>query len=194
MYREKTLKLLFYSVTILLMLSVAVSIWTKENILMSAMQSTYTDIKYQEGTWAGRIETIEQALETFYHNPIIGSGSSMIHGADDQLSNDARVDSYQADLGYIHWIKNYGAVGMIWLAALALMIARQSAINRRRYPEDSISIFAEYQLVQIAVGFITINYLGKPSGILIFCLSLALLFSGNRAKDVNSRNNGDVKV
>jgi O-Antigen ligase len=180
LYRERNFKMLIYSAIAVTMLSLMMAIVMQQNLLQSGLESAYTDIKNKEGTWADRLKTIDSAVETFNKHFFIGSGALLIHGYRSELPKEFRMDSYQGDLGYIHWFKNFGVVGIIWLVLMVIVCARQTRLNRKSNPDDYVSKFGEYQLVQIAFGFITINYLGKPPGILVFCLALALLFSSER--------------
>lgn len=176
MFVEKRFKMLAGAAAAMLLVGAGLGLMAERNLLLTTFESAYEDVSEGEGTWRGRMITIQNAWETFLEHPVMGSGARFIRQADSsKVTSEMLEDAYQGDLGYAHWLKNFGLVGVAWLLALAYYAGKQAIRNRRIHPDSEEMKFGEYQLVHIAISFVTINYLVNPEGIIFVCLALALL-------------------
>ena len=175
-FREGRMRLLVGMIVAALLGGGVMAMILGENILVGSFETAYTDVTEEEGTWVGRIKQIENSLETFLEHPWIGTGARFIRQQAGVTTDQKTLeDAYQGDLGWPHWLKNYGILGTVWVIALTIVVLRKSAENRRKNPSDVISRFAEYNFIHIMIGMMTINYLVKVDGILVLCLGLAML-------------------
>ena len=197
LFREGRLKAMAAVGSAAVILVVAVGLFLQQNVLVESYVTAYTDLAQGEGTWRGRSVTMQNAFEAFKEHPWVGSGLLVLRGSD--FDAQAATYAYQGDLGYAHWLKNYGIVGVVWLLALYYIVWRRVLEARRLYPQDYVARFTEYAAVQVAISLLTINYLVKIEGIFVICLLLALATRHREAAavappEVNeaARNGGDA--
>ena len=164
--------------------TIALSIYTQENLIVSAVTSTYLDVSEGEGTWAGRLRQIqsssEQLAETFW----TGSGGITIRAAGgwEEVGTTLGLIRRNIDLGYFVWLKFFGLPGLILLLVLFAGYANYLLNIRRVVVAEDREIlgFAGYYLLAILVSMITLPYMTDPGGILLTCLAMAILASRSR--------------
>jgi hypothetical protein len=157
-------------------LAVVVEFTLPENIFLDSFSSAVTDITEEEGTWAPRQAQIETAWRAFAEHPVLGSGAILIRKVDGAaLTKKELSESYQADLGWAHWLKNFGIAGMVWMTALTTTIyfKRRSALKGGF--QSRIGDFGWFQWLHLLVGMATIGYFFRANGITIVSLTLAML-------------------
>ena len=161
---------------------IVISVTLPENLLITPFTTTFKDIKEESGTIKGRVTQLEDDVDVFMDHPWIGSGAIALRASeagDIKTENDTSLNSLvrKVDLGYSHWMKMYGSVGIVWLAALYLMLARQGLKNYRETDgvEKLVSLWALVFLVFIVVSGVTLNQFLVPEQILLTCLLPAVV-------------------
>ena len=170
------MKLFAVSIVVALLIGGLSAIIVGENILVGSFETAYTDVTKGEGTWRGRVSQIQNSFEVFLEHPWVGTGARFIRQKGGEITDRKLLeDAYQGDLGWPHWLKNFGILGTLWVIALTIVVFMTVSVNKKRYPGDVISRFAEYHYIHLMIGMATINYLVSRDGILVFCLGLAML-------------------
>lgn len=188
--RAKRIKLMLATLLAVGIFGVAIQFILPENLLLESYSSAYSDIKHEEGTWRGRAKQIADSWDTFMEHPYIGSGALFIRRTEDAIVNqDIAADAYQSDLGWPHWIKDYGILGMVWIIGLMLVIFVKKRMVLKVDGDNLLAAFAWYQWLHLLVGMATIGYFFRTHGITIVCLVLAILartlFVANKAQEVS---------
>jgi intracellular septation protein A len=129
--------------------------------------TSYENVSTGTGTWSGRQVTMEIAMQEFKEHMAFGTGSFFLRHAD---TREEAVISYHGDLGYHHWLKSYGLMGLAWLFLLLLIFLRSM---RRRQRDPFMSSFGKAEMLNIFLNFVTIPYFFRPEGICVVCLALA---------------------
>lgn len=155
----------------------------QENIVKNLLVSAFTDVSEGEGTWSPRLVTLEHSMDAFYKHPIVGNGSLVLRNSV-EAGQDLYILSYQADLGYAHWLKNFGLIGVSWLLFLSAFVYQTYSKNKKRNPYDWQMQFAFFAYFQVMFSMITLNYLVKVDGIIVLCLILAVV---SRRNLINTR-------
>ena len=153
----------------------------EENILLAPFTTTVEDVSEQSGTVGARMSQVETDLYEFKQHPIIGSGLIAVRTATygsttyqrEVMAAKARV----ADLGYMHWIKIYGIVGIIWLLFLYWAIKRTigKAFKIKDKEAKVLVLFCTGYMLFIVISSITLNHFLIDERIVLFCLILAIL-------------------
>ena len=101
----------------------------------------------------------------------------------------------RVDMGYTHWLKHYGIVGMTWLFLFyAAIYSHYRRAKRLKIIESAdILAFAQYFFVYLVVSFLTLNNLMRTHSILTVCLLCALLVRACR-EDFWSRNDAGLGI
>ncbi|MEH6591229.1 MAG: hypothetical protein V7746_13305 [Halioglobus sp.] len=174
MIREKKFLLFGLSGGAVLFLGMAFTLVGGQDLVTSSVGSVVEEVSSGEGTWGARLVTLQTSLEIFREHPLIGGGTHLIRQSVGFASSGMLQAAYQGDLGYPHWLKNYGLLGVIWL--IAIMAMTFSALKKRiqSEPSNALTLFSRYQFVQIIIGGMTINYWLTKEGVLLVCLVLAL--------------------
>ena len=151
----------------------------EENIFLHPFESGISDLAQGSGTVSGRLETAEIAFEEFKQHPWIGSGVVAIRtGTFDSLKRGKIMAlTYQSDLGYAHWLKNYGLVGVVWLVGFlwALWSTSWRALKRRDGQNYVLDIFSFSYIVFVAITMVTLNHMMYPERIILLLLVAAIL-------------------
>ena len=187
MLGERKIKMLAAAILVGTIGTAAISAIMEENIVINLLTSAFTDVAEGEGTWRGRQITLENSMEAFLQHPVIGNGSLVIRNPV-EINADIRSLAYQADLGYVHWLKNFGSIGLLWLIFLNVWVYAAYKYNRRIDNGDWQSLFAFYAIFQIMVSMFTLNYLVKVQGIIVFSLALAVLVRRRHVNIERSRS------
>lgn len=152
----------------------------KESQWMTLLTSSYSDIAEGSGSWRARQVQIKYAMEEFFRNPLIGSGSVALRPeyADTDLSAiGVAVLVQKADLGYVHFLKSYGAIGIIWLFAFCVILLLKShrLFNSRNSQIRLMGLFSLAYIFYVIITAITINHFMHVDGIILLMLLAALL-------------------
>lgn len=149
------------------------------NIMLSPIALTVRDVTEQRGTWGARLEQIEIDWREFLEHPIVGSGLSAVRIKKNQRNlskySVLKAKAQKADLGYTHWLKFFGIVGVVWLIAFfynswsILRIAIQDCSGK----EQMIALLASSYLGYVAISFITLNHFMFPCRIVLLSLVAA---------------------
>jgi hypothetical protein len=176
LFQAHRLKLLLAAVLTVGVAVVLLQLFLPENLLVKSYTSAYSDFVNQEGTWLARMEQIETDWEAFVESPWIGSSAILIRQSDGmQMTQDVIGLSYQADLGWTHWLKNYGLMGMIWSLGLMSVIYLGWRRSGRGAELPLIATLAWYQWLHLLVGMVTLGYFFRADGITVVSLTLAML-------------------
>ena len=152
---------------------------TGDSLLLSPVSTTVRDVSEGEGTWSDRLEQLDTDLEEFLKHPVIGSGLGAVRIKSDEATNvrklaTLKTKARQADLGYSHWLKTFGMVGIIWLILFFYYFAKK-AIQEFTGTDQMIALLGSSYLGFMMVSFVTLNHLMFPFRIVIFTLVLAML-------------------
>ena len=178
---NKRWSILLLGALALFLVTIAISIYTQENLIASAVTSTYLDLSEGSGTWGARLNQIqnssEQLAETFW----TGSGGVTIRatGGWEAIGSTLGLITRNMDLGYFVWLKFYGLPGLILLLVLFAGYASH-VLNIRHVtvPEDRELLgFAGYYFLAILVSMITLPYLTSADGIILSCLAMSIFAS-----------------
>ncbi|MBK9665205.1 MAG: hypothetical protein IPO61_05540 [Gammaproteobacteria bacterium] len=178
---NKRWSILLLGSLVLFLGTIALSFYTQENLIVSAVTSTYLDLSEGSGTWGARLNQIqnssEQLAETFW----TGSGGVTIRatGGWEAIGSTLGLITRNMDLGYFVWLKFYGLPGLILLLVLFAGYASH-VLNIRRVtvPEDRELLgFAGYYFLAILVSMITLPYLTSADGIILSCLAMSIFAS-----------------
>ena len=153
----------------------------EDNVMVNLFSSAYEDVVEQTGTWKPRLEQLELDLREFRRHPWIGSGASAIRSVTEQGGTRLQVKmaalSYKFDLGYTHWLKSYGMAGVVWLLFFFWFQFSMGlrAQKRCRGDDKTLAMFALSYLGFVILSFVTLNHLMHPDGIIMLCLSAAVI-------------------
>ena len=154
-----------------------------ENILEYAFESTAEDLTEGTGTWGGRMVDLERDLDYFLENIYFGDGLAVLRLSEGGGYSQKEIDAMKElagtdDLGYSRWLRNFGVIGMFWLAALFyFFISRIIRANKLlRKEEDRVMVVFVYSYCGfMAISLITLNHLMLPPRILLLCFCAAML-------------------
>lgn len=173
--RARRIKILAASFVSVCLIAITLQFILPENVLITSFTSVYSDVSDTEGTWRGRTQQIETSIDTFMEHPLLGSGAVLIRNTDVVLTGEVLAQAYQSDLGWPHWLKNYGLLGVVWMAGLVITLYVKKQRVIKNDGDDIIAIFAWYQWLHFLVGMITIGYFFRAHGIAVISLILAIM-------------------
>lgn len=154
---------------------------TGDSLLLSPVSTTVKDISEGEGTWSPRLKCLDTDLEEFLKHPIIGSGLAALRIKPEEVSirKWAILEkiSSQSDMGYSHWLKTFGIVGIIWLILFFYYFGSiaKNAIQESTGTDQMIALLGSSYLGYMMISYITLNHLMFPFRIVIFTLVSAML-------------------
>jgi len=156
-----------------------ISLRMRENLVVKPFSSTYSDVVDRTGTWGIRMRQLELDFEEFSRHPLIGSGVSALRAPEKgtRLQRAMAEVAYQSDLGYTHWMKSYGILGVVWLAfffyiqfAMVIRAARKSdGLDRK------LALFSLSYLSYMALSFLTLNHLMFPFYSFMIIMNAAII-------------------
>jgi hypothetical protein len=174
-------KLLLATIAALvIMLGVAADLYFNTKILIAPFVSTAEVLKDHKGTQNERMRQMETDFITFQKHPIIGSGSAAIRESKAESTNlsaaEASKIARKQDLGYTHWLKAYGVIGIIWLISFyILMWVRMIGCMKRSDNEKSpVPIFMLGYFYFIVISFVTLNHFMLNFRIVFICAIAAM--------------------
>ena len=157
-----------------------------ENLIFNLFVSAFSDLAEGEGTWAGRMEQVAESWDVFIDNFFTGSGGLVIGGAG--RFGDLRLVALAMDHGYWIWFKFFGLWGFVYL--LALVIGFYYYARRCGQSGDAAYVgrFATYHFACILISLLTINYLTTTHGIVMMCLTWALIVKAAESAVVDNQS------
>jgi len=156
-------------------------IFMEENILLTPFSTTVDDVSEKTGTVGARIIQVEMDFDQFKKHPIIGSGliavRSSVYGRTTFQREYMAALTRTADLGYTHWIKMYGVIGIIWLLVLYWGIKKSigKALKLKSEDDKSLALFCTGYMLFIVISAISLNHFLIDERIVLLCLMLAIL-------------------
>jgi O-antigen ligase len=180
MLYRKEYKLVLASVIIGIVLIAALQAFLPGNFFYDLYTTSFTDVTESEGTWTGRSIQLEAAWNIFLQNPLFGSGSIALKGDSGLMVSDTdynvRLIASKSDLGYAHWLKSYGIVGLIWLFGFLYSVWRyaQRSLHLLGEKDKQIALFIMSYTVFIVISSITLNYFMMPHRIILVCMAAAI--------------------
>lgn len=157
----------------------------EENLLTYPFVSAKEDILESEGTWKPRLSQIKVDLEEFKKHYIIGGGAGVLRSHQDALTPttwNKAVEilnlSYQHDLGYTHWLKNFGSIGLLMLMFYFLSLFYMGYRSLRLsadYEYEILPYFASSYLLFVLISFITLNHFAVTKHSIFNSLNAAIM-------------------
>ena len=190
---SKKLILIFVTVFLFLVIIAGMNIFTDDNIFLSLLNRTADDLEHGSGSWKGRLIQLNTDFEEFMRHPLIGSGTSTIRIAETKLltkrAAELRALAAKSDLGYTHWIKAYGLVGMTWLVLFFgnLIIRALRVYKTHDSLHADIANFCFSYLLFIMGTFITLNHLMETPNLVIVCLLAAIIMRLNELDTLSNK-------
>jgi len=177
----RNFKLIATSLVIVGVAAGIVTMVSEENFITHPFVSAAQDLDQGSGTWGARMNQIEVDVRAFSQHPWIGSGlialrTSRVQGSSTNIDAASALAANQ-DLGYTHWLKFYGLVGILWLIAFLVVLwttIRRIARVRRGYGDPLVLFIAGYGIF-LAVSMITLPQLVVPERIVLTFLLPAIL-------------------
>jgi hypothetical protein len=165
--------------------SVALSYFLEENLITNPFVSAKEDILESEGSWEKRLRQIKVDLEEFKKHYIIGGGAGVLRSQTDAgnaMRSKTAIEmlnlSYQHDLGYTHWLKNFGSFGLFMLifyfSTMFIMNYRSFRLSIG-YDYKILLYFTLSYLLFIIISFITLNHFGVAKHSIFNSLNAALI-------------------
>jgi len=178
---RKRWRYLVFFVLLVLISAGIVQVTMKKNIITEPFILACENLTQKSGTWSLRLNQLKVDIREFKYHPWLGSGLSAIRSVTDKkgtrLQHRMSVLSYKSDLGYTHWMKLYGIVGIVWLMLyFYFQVIMAVKAQRRLSGEDRIlAVFALSHLGYIMMALLTLNYLMVPSHVIILILNAAII-------------------
>ena len=178
---NKRWSILLLGSLMLFLVTIAISLYTQENLIASAVTSTYLDLSEGGGTWGARLRQIQSSSEQLDETFWTGSGGVTIRatGGWEAIGSTLGLITRNMDLGYFVWFKFYGLPGLILLLVLfAGYVSHVLNIRHVTVPEDRELLgFTGYYFLAILVSMITLPYLTSADGIMLTCLAMSIFAS-----------------
>ena len=184
MVAKRRYRLLLGGFGVLMVALVGQAFFGEESILVNVFESAYTDIAEGGGTWAQRMSQIQGSWNVFIDNFLTGSGGVVIRGTGPGWAGlgDLLNIALGSDLGYWTWLKFYGYPGALLLLLMIAMVYwyayRIDGGGERAY----LGRFAAYHFTCVLISMVTINYMTRPHGIVLLCLTWAVLVRAAQAE------------
>ena len=164
------------AIVVLVILVTLLGAGSSENMIFNLFVSAYSDIAEGEGTWAGRMEQIAQSWDVFIHNFFTGSGGLVIRGTVGYSGfGELLWVAIGQDLGYWIWFKYFGFWGILYLFALVIGFYYYARRCGQFGDAAYVGQFATYHFACILISLVTLNYLNSRDGIVMMCLTWALI-------------------
>lgn len=191
---KRRYKLLVAGATLLVVGLVGQSLLGEESILLNTFESAYTDVAHGEGTWHDRMLQMQASWDVFVNNFVTGSGGLVIRQGEGGWAGwgDLKDVAFNADLGYWTWLKFFGYPGIVFLIALVLGFYWNVLRCGNWGERGHLGRFAAYHFTCVLISMVTINYLTKPEGITLLCLTWAVLVRAAQAEAEDTSSSEDI--
>jgi len=146
-----------------------------ENPIVYAFTSAISDVTETEGTWSGRVQQVIAAWDAFVSSFATGTGGMVIGSDLKAESSLLEAIAFEADLGYWVFIKFFGYWGILFLGGMIGGFYWYVLRCGKLGSADDMAQFAIYHFICILISMITITYLTKAGGIVMVCLTWALI-------------------
>ena len=167
-----------------------------ENMFLNAFESAYTELAQgddvDEGTpWSARLKQVERSWHVFVDNFLTGSGGLVIHSGVPGLAGFGELKDIALnwDLGYWVWFKFFGFWGFVYLFALIIGFYWYALRCGKLGDRAHIGQFAAYHFIMMLISMLTINYVTTPYGIILMCLTWALVVRAAKSLEPESESN-----
>lgn len=195
-YRRRKYGLIVFAGFLLLIAVLVPATGTNQNILIQAFETAYSDLSEGEGTWSAREKQIQIAKQVLRETFWFGSGAVALRGISDTTDWDevnVKTIVYSADLGYWTWLKYYGFMGIVLLLLMVYGFIWYAFKRHRKSDWELLVELAVYHWLCVWVSLITLPYLTRPSGIIMICLSWALMVNGTISTEQGRSRRGEKK-
>ncbi len=128
-----------------------------------------------EGTWSDRVGQVTAAWDAFVSSFATGTGGLVITSDTKAQSSQLAAIAFEADLGYWTFVKFFGYWGILLLVGMMGGFYWYVLRCRKFGGADDMAQFAIYHFICILISLINITYLTKPGGIVMVCLTWALI-------------------
>lgn len=145
------------------------------NPFVYAFTSAFSEVSNTEGTWSGRVRQVIAAWDAFVSSFATGTGGLVISGDLKFESDLMEAITFQADLGYWVFIKYFGYWGILLLGGMVGGFYWYVSRCGKLGSADDIAQFAIFHFICILISMVTITYLTKAGGIVMVCLTWALI-------------------
>jgi hypothetical protein len=160
----------------------------EQNLLTYAFTSAYSDLTQGEGSWGNRMRQVQDSWEIFVRALFTGSGGLVIRGDQWLGTRELLTAARGSDLGYWVWLKYFGYPGFVYLTALVIGFYWYVVRCGRSCETGFLGQFAAYHFLSILISLVTLNYLVHPDGIIMVCLTWAILVKAVQIKESVSAN------
>jgi len=162
----------------------------EKNILTNPFTGAVEDVLEKKGTWDDRIEQLNYDFDEFLRYPVLGNGlaayRSTRRGFKSQREAALEERAKMDDLGYTHWLKAYGLVGMVWLIVFLFSIISIGLSSIRVEEGDKvIATFGLSYIVYVVISLVTLNHVVFPWRILPLCFVASILVRTGRFQSTN---------
>ena len=141
------------------------------------------------------MEQIAKSWDVFIDNFFTGSGGMVLRGTGGYSGfGDLFWVAFGADLGYWVWFKFFGLWGIVYLFALVIGFYFYALRCAQLGDAAHVGRFAMYHFVCILISLLTIDYLTRPDGIILMCLTWALIVKAAQSAAVDSESEQDILV
>ena len=186
---KKKYKLLVGLTCIVILVSALFATTLGQNILFNQFGLAHKEYTEKSGNWGARVKQAEFAWEIIKQHPFTGSGGLLIRDVPkERATGEMRWIAAGADLGYINWIKYFGLPGILWMMFFIVIFYKKLWTLLQKSTTDMVMAnFAGFMFTYILIAEVTLDSFYRPSGILLLCVTLAMLLNSGRA--LNLRDN-----
>lgn len=176
---KKKYKLLVGLTFVVISVSTLFAIIIEQNIFSNQFGLAYKEFTEKSGNWGARVEQIKFAWEVIKQHPLTGSGGLVIRDVpNERATEEMRWLGAGADLGYINWIKYFGLPGILWMMFfIAIFFKKLWTLLQKTTTDRVMANFAGFMFTYILIAEVTLDSFYRPSGILLLCVTLAMLLN-----------------
>lgn len=164
--------------------SALLGLTTGKNILFNQFALAYENYAQETGTWAARMIQIEVDWEIIRNHLFLGSGGLVVRDTEEQrVTNEMRWASGGADLGYMSWLKYFGLSGALWMVSfVTIFYIKLVKLLKEAETDRVMAYYAGYMFTYILIAEVTLDSFYRPAGIVLLCMTLALLVNSEGAQ------------
>lgn len=167
---------------VIILSGIIMNVTMENSILVNPFSSAYEETRQDTGTWGARQKQIELDWEIIKEHPFVGNGGMVLRQGSVTVSQGVAFAGYGGDLGYMHFIKFFGAAGLIWLIIFILVFYVNLKKSRRDPETDKVMAdFAGYMFIYMLIAEVTLDFFRDPQGILLLCMTLSILLNSRGA-------------
>ena len=180
LFKSRQIKLLVSLVVLLAVTAIVADVTLKKNVILAPFISTAEVLQDHTGAQIGRLKQMEKDFEVFLDDPILGSGSAALRASKASSTDVSAVEAAQiarkVDLGYTHWLKAYGLLGVFWLIwfYLLMWLRLKRILKKSDKDKSPVAIFMLGYFYFIVISFITLNHFMLSHRIIFICALAAM--------------------